>query len=481
MTPFSWHCKTRAARRLRARVALLSLTFLVLAGCGEDPGIDPAIILAGPATGEVQFVNLIPDAPELTIAVGTNAATVDYRDATVNQGLPLADYTMTVSFQGAAGETIVLFEDIPFRIDDENELKVLLRGTVANPSFHIQDLRDPKLVGQVAEGTQQVWVAGGLATTESYDVYVTDSRVQVSEVAPTLTVSGQGQTDLVTIDAAPEYRFRVTAAGSNEVLFDSGDFLLPRQTRAGFALIEYFGPARSGVAPTIDAIAFSPGGSQAFPNRELPSELRVVNLVRDTPAMDVYFGSTAGDPFAAGIAPLDVTPYRAIDSGRVSLNLTEPGVKDQFLLESDELIISGSFHTLLLRGRGALGALQTITYPQLPRAIRGRVPVTVINASDQLDVVRVELLAPGQDFRTTGSATDLGTGGIQGALLEPGDVDLVVLTLADVLIYGPERVSLEEGRFYTMILSEREVGGTVAADVITLVEDTVEPRTLSTL
>lgn len=466
------------SKRVRLWASLLVASCAGLAGCGDDPGIDPAIILAGPATGEVQFVNLIPDAPELTIIIGTNVATVDYRDATVNQGLPLADYIMSVSFQADDGETVVLFENVPIRIDDENELKVLMRGTVANPSFHIQDLGDPGIVGEVVEATQQVWVAGGLASTASYDVYITDSRVEVADVAPTLTVMGQGQTELVTIDAAPEYRFRVTSAGSNEVLFDSGDFLLPPVSRSGFALIEYFGPAGPGVTPRIDAIAFADSGSQAFPNRDLPSELRIVNLVRDTPAMDVYFGSTAGDPFVAGIAPLGVTPYMPIESGRVSLNLTEPGVKDQFLLERDEQVVAGTFHTMLIRGRSAIGALETTTYRQLPRAIRGRVPVTVINASSQLDVVRVELLAPGQDFRTTGSAQDLSTGGIQGAFLEPGDVDLVVLTLTDVLIYGPERISLEEGRLYTLILSDHEVGGTVAADVITLVEDTVEPRSL---
>ena len=175
-------------KRVRAWSGLLVASCIALAGCGEDPGIDPAVIMAGPATGEVQFVNLIPDAPELTIFVGTNVAIVDYRDATVNQSLPLADYTMSVTFQGADNETIVLFENIPFRLDDENELKVLLRGTVANPSFHIQDLRDVAVVGGVAEGTQQVWVAGGLASTDSYDVYITDSRVEVVDVAPTLTV-----------------------------------------------------------------------------------------------------------------------------------------------------------------------------------------------------------------------------------------------------------------------------------------------------
>ncbi len=456
----------------------LACACVLLAACGDDPGIDPVIIAQGPATGQIQFVNLIPDSPELTVQIGGNVATVDYREATFDQSLPLGNYVMTVGYVGGDGEDVVLFDDVPVQVDESNEFKVLMRGSLANAHFEIRDIRDLSFTGGVQDDTQQIWVAGGLASTASYDVYVTDSRVQVTDVAPTLTVSGQGQTDLITIDSAPEYRFRVTSAGSSDVLFDSGDFLLPPQSRSGFALIEYFGPGEGAAAPALDAIAFAAAGSQAFPNRQLPSALRLVNVVQDAGLMDLYFGSTSGDPFLADLAPLDVTPYLPIDSGRVSLNLTSPGVKDQFLYEGDENVLAGTFHTLVLHGRAETNNFATIMLPQLARAISDRVGVNVINASNQLSVVRVELLAPGQDFRAIAGANDLVSGAVQGTFVRPGEVDLVVLSAADVLIHGPERVVLEEGRQYTFILSDRVVGGTVATRLTTLAEDTVAPRSL---
>jgi len=466
-----------SAFRFYTRLAIAG-TCLLVAACGEDPGIDPAIIAAGPATGELQFINLIPDAPEIQVQVGPNVATVNYREATVSQSLPLGNYTLRISYVGSDREVIELFDDISIEVDESNEFKVLLRGSIANPSYEITDLRDTSFVGEVQEGTQQIWVAGGLASDAMYDVYITNSRDQVADVAPTLTVSGQGQTDLVTIDAAPEFRMRVTNAGSKDVLFDSGDFLLPPQSRSGFAIIEYFGPAGDEGAD-LDAIAFASVGAQAFPNRQLPSALRLVNVVSDEPLMDLYFGSTAGEPFVADLTPLEVTPYLPIESGRVSLNLTLPGVKDQFLFEGDETVLAGSFHTLILRGRSEANSFQTIMLPVLPRPVRDRVLVNVVNASNQLSVVRVELLAPGQDFLATGSATDLSSGGVQGTFLPPGEADLVILSAADVLIHGPERISFEEDKHYTVILSDRAVVGSVAAEVTILVEDTVAPRSLA--
>lgn len=462
------------------RLVLLLLPWL--SGCGHDPGYK-LTDFNFPQTTEAQFINLMPDSPTISALVtdaATSATALNTSQAFAT-GSPLAsaivgDYNLTVSYQDADGNQQFIINKQPVTYKDKDQFVYLFMGPVGSPTMQTVDFTDPFFTGGITSGNVEVWFVNGASAPDPVDIYLTSATTPIEATTPTETVASYGYSETLTLNNRTAWRLRVTPHDSNEVLFDSGSFALQDATRTLFAITDYFGPSSSSSptsAPLVNAIRVNNAGSLAFPSGNLPSKLRVINLVRDLGPLDVYFGSTSSPPMFDNVAELDPTAYQDIDAGSYALNVTEHGVKDQFVLEKDLQFGNGVYETLVLTGRAADDTINSVSFTTDPRPIVARTKVNFINAGAVNNAVNLYLLNPGESVTgTTAQVANAIPNVLRSLTWLSGTLDVVV-TSADGknTIVGPERLNFDEGKTYTLVLVEDPVDQATAAKLLVL-EDT---------
>ena len=459
---------------------LIACSFVILAACGTDEGFVPEQLTARPQVANLQFVNLIPDSPELFvnfIDADSNIAfeeIVEYGAATTQGELLIDDYELRISYFDADGEQIFIIENESVRLLDQDQLVYVLSGTLASPNLEFRTFIEPQYVTTpISTGTIEVWFASGVADPTSLDVYLTSPSATIAGSTPDTTLSNGGVSEILTRDVLTNYRLRVTPTGSTEVLFDSGEFFLGDRSRTLFSFSEYFGPSiPTNTVPNVNAVAVNGFGSNNFANSGLPSRLRPINLTSDLPSLDIFFGSTTNAPFTADLNRLEVGDYLDVDTGINNLNLTLPGVKDQFLLEQDLPVSSGTFYSLIISGSNADDTLSSVLFVNDPRQIDQRVRINFINTALVNSSTNVYFLNPGQ--LVTDSLPQIAsaaTNSFSTFTARPTTVDIIITsTINGSVLYGPERTTLSGGISYSLILVEDMVGEAVTTELV-IIED----------
>lgn len=454
---------------------LLACSVLLLAACGTDEGFVREELTARPQVAEVQFVNLIPDSPELIVIIGATTANIEFGQASAQSQIPIDDYELSASYLDADGEQVFIVENESVRLLDQDQLVYIFTGTLASPNLELRKFIEPQYDNNpIATGNIEVWFTSGVTDPTAIDVYLTGPATDLTTVSPDTDLVSGGVSEIFARENISSYRLRVTPTNSTEVLYDSGEFVLADRSRTLFAFNEYFGPTDPGnTVKNVDAIGITPFGSTRFANSGLPSQLRAINLTSDVPQFDLYFGSTTNAPFAADVDRLEIGSYLDIDSGSNGLNLTLPGVKDQFLLEQDVVITSGSFYTLVISGSDTDDTLSTVLFVNDSRQIDQRVTVNFINTALVNSSTNVFFLNPGQLVSDSAPRiTQAGTNSFSTFTARPATVDIFITSaLNDSVLYGPERTTLSGGITYSYILVEDMIGEATSTELVIL-EDT---------
>ncbi len=459
---------------------LLASAFIFLAACGTDEGFVPAELTIRPQVADLQFVNLIPDSPELLVTfVDDNANTafsdlVEFGTSTVQDSLLIDDYDLNVSYFDADGDQIFIIENESVRLTDPDQLVYIFTGTLASPNIESRAFLEPQYDDNpIASGNVEVWFTSGVVDPTSLDVYLTSATADLAGATPIANLTAGGVSETLTTDRLDSYRLRVTASNSNEVLFDSGVFILSDRSRTLFALTDYFGPVIEGTtAPNVNGIGVNAFGSTNFSNSGLPSQLRAINLTSDLPALDLYFGSTTGAPYTADLNRLEIGAYTNIDTGINNLNVTLPGIKDQFLFEQDLIVTSGTFSTLVISGSDADNSLSSVLFINDARQIDQRVTINYVNTALVNSSTNVYFLNPGQIVADSSpQIAGAGVNSFNSFTARPATVDIVITSaLNGSVLYGPERTTLSGGINYSFILVEDTISAGSTTELV-IIED----------
>ncbi len=457
---------------------LLACAFIFLAACGTDEGFVPEELSVRPQVAELQFVNLIPDSPELLVSFidqNDNSAfsdVVEFGTSTVQRDLLIDDYELEVSYLNADGDQITIIENESIRLTDPDQLVYIFTGTLAAPNLEFRTFLEPQYdENPIASGTVEVWFTSGVVDPTSLDIYLTSPSEDLSTATPMTNLIAGGVSEVLTIDRLTSYRLRVTPNNSTEVIFDSGVFVLSDRSRTLFALAEYFGPVLPGTAvPNVNGIGINAFGSTNFSNSGLPSQLRAINLTSDLPAIDLYFGSTTDAPYAADLNRLEVGSYTGIDTGINNLNVTLPGVKDQFLFEQDLAVASGTFNTLVVFGSDVDDSLSSVLFVNDARQIDQRVTINFVNTALVNNSTDVYFLNPGQVVAdSTPQIAGAPTNSFNTFTARPATVDIVITSaLNGSVLYGPERTTLSGGINYSFILVEDTISAGSTTELVVL-------------
>ena len=142
---------------------LLACAFIFLAACGTDEGFVPEELSVRPQVAELQFVNLIPDSPELLVSFidqNDNSAfsdVVEFGTSTVQRDLLIDDYELEVSYLNADGDQITIIENESIRLTDPDQLVYIFTGTLAAPNLEFRTFLEPQYdENPIASGTVEV-------------------------------------------------------------------------------------------------------------------------------------------------------------------------------------------------------------------------------------------------------------------------------------------------------------------------------------
>lgn len=200
---------------MRARLGRsFMMLAMVAAACGDDTigptGVDPT-----EAFGRVRFVNAVPNAAPVNVAVdgvpmGVNLAYAGATGATVYNASYGGNRRFVVT-RTADPTVIVLDAQVPVTADTSQTVYATTQGTTNNAFVTLDNL-------QLPSGSQVKLRAVNLAPgVGNVDVYVTAPNADITTLTPQFSnVAPRSATDYLTL-ARATYQVRFTTAGTKTV------------------------------------------------------------------------------------------------------------------------------------------------------------------------------------------------------------------------------------------------------------------------
>ena len=233
---------------------LLAATVLTLAACGGDNDSTVITPPTPPSIAQLQVIHASADAPDVDVlvngAVPAGLAGVPFAaaspyleldagtiDAAVNAILPDGTEVEVLTAPG-----LTLEADIAYTVIAAGSTAELLTPADGNP---LQLFLLTRPVEATIDGVR-IQVLHGAPSAPEVDVYVSAPDAELDTVTPATFAFG-GVLDLETVPAA-EYRIRITPAGGDAVVFDSGTVALPSGADLSIVAVDNTGPGASPVA-----------------------------------------------------------------------------------------------------------------------------------------------------------------------------------------------------------------------------------------
>lgn len=234
-------------------------------------------------TTQVRVAHLSPDGPNVDVARDGSVVLNDvaYRQASGFLTVPSGAQNYQVLAAGTS--TAVIDADVNLAAD--RRYTVLAVGDVAN----IEPLIIDDDVVTVDEGFARVRVVHGAPAAPAVDVYVSAPDATFADLSPLLSdVPFKAVADPVTVDAG-DYRVRVTLAGDDAVIFDSGSVALA----SGVDYMLIASQVSSGLSPIGLTALTSLSDTPVALIDDARARVRVVHASSDAPAVDVLVNEAA--------------------------------------------------------------------------------------------------------------------------------------------------------------------------------------------
>jgi hypothetical protein len=237
--------------RLLSR-GLLAATFLTLAACGSD---NDSVIVDPPELAQLQVVHASADAPDVNVlvngAVPAGLAGVPFMAASPYLEVAAGTIDAAVNAILADGSEVEVLTAPGVTLDADVAYTVIAAGSTSDLLGAAAD-GDPlqlflltRPVVDAIDGVR-IQVLHGSPSAPEVDVYVSAPDAELGSLTPATFAFG-GVLDLDTVPAA-EYRIRITPAGNDTVVFDSGAVALPDGADLSIVAVDNVGPGASPVA-----------------------------------------------------------------------------------------------------------------------------------------------------------------------------------------------------------------------------------------
>jgi hypothetical protein len=360
----------------------------------------------------------------------------------------------------ADGQTQTLLER-EVTVADLEQLSLILAGTLASPV--VIDVLSAPLTADISDFAELTIVHAannypaevGFILVQNGDFSAAITSL-LGQFTPSLTLTptlGAGYellavTELPAAGAAP--------ADAN-ILWRSGTFNLPANTRPLLVLMDYFGPG----GQTVKVSSITQQGTRSFATENTPAAVRVLNSLPTQGPIDVFLN---GALFFANPAFGVVNDYKLTDFPTIAtFRVTPAGDPSTVLLEISPPVSNGNFYALAItNGSGDNTSFAMALYLEDNRTIPSRMVITGINAAPGAPaLLDYYLLESGQTLDDTNPVS------FNNSLLSntsfaviPGDYDLVITETSNkIALSSPLPVSVVNNAIYRFFITDSLGGG----------------------
>lgn len=443
---------------------------ILLSGCFDDDD--------DPINTSVRVVHASSDAPAVNVRVNgdTVVSGADFKQAAV---LTPRAGNSTIAVDGIlpGDDTVTVIEaDASLRFDTKYD--VIAVGKVGDSSIEPLILTDDgsrDSASSVRLRVAHLSPDAQAAAAGPVDVYVTAFGDDLPAEA-TFTFAFKESVGPLEVPAG-DYQIRVTPAGSDTVVYDSGEVPLPAGADLLVGAVDNTGA--NGDTSPVSLIVVNGGDVSELYDVNQQSGVRVVHNSAGAPDVDVLVNDTVAITALAfpNVAPsADLDSYADIPVGTQNIKVTPTGDNGNVLIEADLPFAAGTGYTVLAINLPA--DIEALVLTDSVREIATQSTLRVVHGSTVAGPVDVFLLPEG--VTTTANATpaldDVPFGAESGYLaVAPGTYNLVVEDAGGNQAIGPAEIVLEASGIYTVIA--RDTLALDGADLI-LIDDNPLPGIL---
>jgi len=479
-------------RCIKRHTGLLALTAVLVAcgGGGGDSDNETTSDMGQDArVAQMRFVNIVPDAPQIEFFhSGTQSSpftnVLGFGESSARNNFVTGTFQFNFSYINGQGQRISLFEASDFQLSDGDEFSFIMIGDLLNAELLMVENEEFLLglddaTADVEPQLQFVHTAVGVG---AIDFYLTENGADLASATAQATLSFGESSSMFDIAASDTAQLRVFSAGSTaDLLFDSGATTFARTTRSMVVAANYFGPSNNSTQDNVQLLRFGEV-PVALANANQPSSIRIHNAISDENAVDLFLDGTLGTaPLIAGVEFTERSAEIVVPAGTNDLLVTAANNAGNVLLTlPSAALIGGERRTLYVGGEasdpddGNNINVESMLVTESNRAIAAGVPVRIFNGATQSTSLLVFLLRPGEAIETSAPNT-LPLGGYTAVPAVSGDFDLVVVDgTSNATIYGPERITPQQGTTMNIVIRDTS-GGTTPIVVDFVNEPTTGP------
>ena len=291
------------------------------------------------------------------------------------------------------------------------------------------------------------------AYTDSDDNYGTGDvwAIQASTDTPTLAIT-------VMTDNPYSLSAMNTAAMSS--LWQSGTFQATAATRSLIIVLDHHGPDPG----KTRALLVNSSAAFTFPEENLQAALRLINLVPDQTAVDIYSNE---ELISEDLLFTDQAPYMALNTGSYLIKVTTANDPENILLEETTFVYSGEYHSLYVTGLA--DAISPLLLIDNHRTIENLAQLNIIQSAPSSDLLDVYLVKQGESITNLNpNGNDINPLTVAGFTVEADTYDIVVTGPSDkTILAGPETVQMDAGHLYRILIRDPQGGGSPPVIVVT--------------
>jgi len=427
---------------------ILALLILI-SGCGSESGFTPGAQV--PAFARV--LNLLPDSNRIFYSVdrGTYEGSLSFNESTgFLRQISQADLSIRLYYFDENDQEIDLYTSSNFRLQDNEYGTIIITGTLASPEVDITARGAPVSTND-APVSQLRYYHGASYYNGAVDFYLEQSPGAETIPAATLLPGEASALNDIDISDVISYHIRVTPAGSNTVLWESGLFTLGAGVSQLVILTDHAGPANQNVR----GLRADGSGIQLFIAEALPAAVRIVNLLAETTNVNLELIDTAISE--TGLTLGYIGSYQTLPPQAYSILVTDAD-SGETLNDTSFNVVSGQYQTI------TLGGVPTDTVVRIESNVSRTIPdfarLSLVYAGNLTSSADIYLLEAGENLADVNPdiagvfllAEGLGT-------LPAGDIDVVVTARGEkTALLGPRTLSLEAGKNYSFYISDSPGG-----------------------
>jgi len=421
------------------RFAAILLASLTLMACGSSDDDDSR-------NATLQVIHASADAPPVNIIADGNPILQNFDFGNTSGQLIANAGIVNVDVQALLADNTSPSVIGPVDIDLAENTDTLV--IAINSVSMIEPLVITREAVEIPEGQTRVRIGHLAPQAPQVDIYVTAPDADLTSATPVATASFKDVTDEIQVDSG-DYQVRITPAGSQTVVFDSGTIALPS---AGDLAIFAIENTLTGASPVQLLVASEAQGGSIILDTNLPADLRVIHASPDAPAVDIVVNDGFAAPLVPNLAFGSVAGFVQVAPDTYNVKVVPTGTTMPVVIDADLPVNAGLNYSVF--AVGTLENIEPLVVTRDRRRVGTEAKVDIIHASPAAGNVDIYVTAPGTDIATV----DANFSGVpfrastSFVSLPAGSYDVTVTAEGTkTAAIGPATITVEAGGLYTAV------------------------------